>query len=110
MSTDDNLDQLDNTVKWLIYHTLMSHVGEDSKTTDECGCGDKAKTELNKETLRIALEIIGEDYKHSNGQPMKNPAYECPECGEPNLEWSLNIFKQTLRKAFEDRYKNKEEV
>lgn len=59
---------------------------------------EKIRKELKLQLFNAVMkEIIGEDCKHHNGQRMKNPSYECPECGEPDLLWSLNIHKQDLR-------------
>ena len=50
----------------------------------------------------VDKDIIGENFKHQNGQPMKNPAYECPECGEPNVEYTVNVCKNSMRAKLRD--------
>ena len=48
-------------------------------------------------TNYILKEIIGDDFRHSNGKKMVNPAYECDECGEPDPEWTINKVLQAQR-------------
>ncbi len=43
------------------------------------------------------LELIGEDFRHSNGKYMKNPSYECEECGEPDPEYTINVVQREIR-------------
>ena len=88
MTLDDRLKDIDFELRPLV-------VGG-NKYADEAVVTGKPEAKLA--ILSDLLEIIGEDFKHSNGKPMKNPSYECDECGEPNPEWTINIVYRELRK------------
>lgn len=50
------------------------------------------------------LELIGEDFKHPNGKYMKNPAFECEECGGTDQEYTVNIVQREIRTKLKEYF------
>ena len=67
---------------------------EDCEASRQTGLFFDALLNLIESTC---LAVIGEDFKHSNGKKMVNPSYECPECGVPDPDWTINKVMQSQR-------------
>ena len=57
----------------------------------------EAKQAIKQLMVNEFEKMIGEDFRHSNGKYMKNPSYECDECGEPDPEYTINVVLRELR-------------
>lgn len=70
-----------------------------------CGCWtqiSKAKASINKEALKVALEIIPKSYKHKVGLDVAQ-LWDSQDATD-----GYNQALKDVIKAFEDRYKNEE--
>lgn len=81
----------------------MSKLDDILEIKDEKNFIAKARKQYIKQAIKaLMLDIVGEDFKHSNGKVMKHPSYECEECGEPAPEWIINVVKRELRQKIEE--------
>lgn len=88
MTNDEYVKRLMEIIKGVIVEAYLG--GGSTRTSEFAIPAIRAIQALNN-------EAIGEDFKHMNGKPMKNPAYECPDCGEPDQGYTINRVRQELR-------------